>query len=106
MTMLMIVPIMMSQSSPTRCPSCSKREKTKTVCAHCDYEYVEDEENESVFWLVIGTITFILFSVYLILTIMTWLIEGIPLFQVFRDQWEWITSLRIPWEWLKSIRIR
>ena len=93
MTTPMIVPIMMSQGSPSTCPSCGKNEKTKTVCVHCGHEYVDTDGGVLIPILVILSVIIIL--MYLTVTVVWWLADGVPLFQVFRDQWEWVKSVRI-----------
>ena len=92
MTMPMIVPIMMSSSQST-CPSCGKNEKTKTVCVHCNHEY--EDGDDSIWIFVLGILACIAVLTYLIVTMAWWLADGVPLFQVFREQWEWMKSIRI-----------
>ena len=33
--------------------------------------------------------------IYLVVTMASWLVGGVPLFQVLREQWEWMRSVRI-----------
>ena len=33
--------------------------------------------------------------IYLVVTMASWLVGGVPLFQVLREQWEWMGSVRI-----------
>lgn len=38
-----ILPVIINQNNPV-CPNCGKPEKTKVICQHCEYAYIESED--------------------------------------------------------------
>lgn len=73
--MIFIPPPMMinpSNQQPAECPKCHKQEDIIEVCAHCGYEYEPDETS----WVDgLKVILLILFLVWLVTTIVVWLLN-------------------------------
>ena len=88
----MIIPVIATQGSPSTCASCGKIEKTKTVCAYCGQEYLDVDGGVLIPVFILSVIIIL---IYLTVTVVWWLVDGVPLFQVFHDQWEWVKSVRI-----------
>lgn len=83
-----------------KCPKCNKPENIKNICAHCGYEYKEENNNIGFFdWFVIISIWAIVLSIVIwaLVTIISWLTNSdtLTLFEVLKIEWRWITSLRI-----------
>lgn len=52
---------------PDRCPECHKEEDVKVVCAHCGYEYPEEDSSWSqwVAWLTITIVTLTIMCLFI-----------------------------------------
>ena len=91
-----IVPILIPEE-PSVCPECGKPEDIVNACRHCGYIY-EDEDSPPLRAQIIGEIiAFAIIAalfIWIIFTIGDWLAGGTPLLDVFKDQWEWLKSVR------------
>ena len=89
----MFIPIFI-HSEPDKCPKCEKEEDIKQVCRHCGYEYEEDGESV---WFILGVIGSFILIIYILVTLTNWFtaLDGATLFEVIKNQWEWVTELRI-----------
>lgn len=80
-------------SEPDRCPKCKNIENKKTVCRSCGYEY-KDEESDSFVTVILTIITSAIILGWVLVTLIEWF-TGTPLFEVFQNQFDWITGLRL-----------
>lgn len=85
--------IINTPNPPARCPSCDNLENKKVICGHCNYEY--KEESEFSFWECILAIIFLLFFVWLVVTITFWFTysDQMSLTDVLKDEWEFIKNI-------------
>jgi len=91
-----IVPIVSSGGSDSRCPECGKTENIKRVCAYCGHEYKESSSSgwEILFMFLIVTLITV-FVGWFLFTLVDWLTGWEPLREVLKGQWEWLRNLKI-----------
>lgn len=89
-----IVPVMVEQSEPARCPTCGKQEKIKCVCAHCGQEYISESipltKGETFFFTI-----FAIIILWILITGFIWIFDwnDRTLVEMVVAQWDWIVSL-------------
>lgn len=80
---------------PETCPNCGKPENIKRVCRHCNYEYLEAKRS---FWFrfifAIEAVLGVAFFFWLIVTCFNWLMDGTPLLEVLKSQWQAVTNIK------------
>lgn len=98
-----IVPVIMSEPEPARCPKCERLESIKRLCRHCGYEYPESSAPWPR-WKVALTTLLVVATIWFILTAIYWLVQsgngyvwGRPksLIEIIVAQWKWIGELRV-----------
>jgi len=93
------VPIMLLDShGDARCPKCYKPENIVEMCRNCGHLYDREPMTAKDAWIVGAMIGgMILIVVWIAITGVNWLggYEQKTLLEVLRDEWEWLTKLRI-----------
>ena len=91
------IPIFIPPPEPEKCPHCKRVLSVKMTCRECGGEIEEDESEPLGFWGIVTIIGIILFAVWLVGTLMYWLLdwEDSSLIEVLKYQLEWLKSKRI-----------
>lgn len=93
------IPIILPAQERSKCPACKADEDIVEVCAHCGHKYIDEPTR---WYHVFCGIIMILFVIWALITVISWLFDNSTYGGEKRSLWEIIV---MQWDFVKSLRI-